>query len=236
MTSSPWPHSPPCTCPSPQQLLWQLASPSLPVGGYSYSEGLETLVQLGKLGSMESLEDWLTAELSSGAIRMDVATLHRSLVALRAGDWGTAQGYDNWLLAQRSCEAMRQQQRQMGRSLLVLLRQWTADGGCPLANWPQEAGLVLVWSLAGERFSLPTVPLLEAFLCSWTANLISVAVRLVPLAASQAQGLQLRLQGPIAELAATAPELDPHDLWPETLGPAMAQLGHGGLYSRLFRS
>ena len=236
MTREDWLLSPPCCCSSPRQLLWQLASPTLPVGGYTYSEGLETVVQQGTLRDAAGLECWLTAELRSGSIRVDAATISRCLTALRAGDQATAKHYDAWLLAQRGCEAMRQQQRQMGRSMLVLLRQLTADHGCSLAGWPDEAGLALAWSLAGERFQLPVVPLLEAFLLSWSANLISAAVRLVPLAAYHGQQLQLRLQGPIAALAAAAPSLDPQALWPETLGPAMAQLGHDGLYSRLFRS
>ena len=236
MTRQDWPPSPPCRCPSPRQLLWQLASPALPVGGYTYSEGLETMVQRGQLQDVDSLECWLTAELSCGAVRVEAATLHRCLLALQAGDRATAERYDAWLLAQRGCGAMRQQQRQMGRSMLNLLRQLTADHGCPLAAWPAEAGLALAWSLAGERFQLPVAPLLEAFLFSWSANLVSAAVRLVPLAAPHGQQLQLRLQAPIAALAAEAPGLDPRALWPETLGPAMAQLGHDGLYSRLFRS
>ncbi len=236
MTRADWPPSPPCCCRSPRQLLWQLASPTLPVGGYTYSEGLETLVQQGTLRDVASLECWLTAELSSGAIGVDAAVINRCLVALRAGDWALAERHDAWLVAQRGCGAMRQQQRQMGRSMLVVLRQLTADQGCPLGHWPQEAGLALAWSLAGERFQLPVVGVLEAFLFSWSANLISAAVRLVPLAARHGQQLQLRLQDPIAALAAAAPNLDPQTLWPETLGPAMAQLGHDGLYSRLFRS
>ena len=217
-------------------MLWQLASPTLPIGGYTYSEGLETIVQQGILRDVAGLECWLTAELSRGSIRVDAATINRCLLALRAGDLASAKRYDAWLVSQRGCEAMRQQQRQMGRSMLVLLRQLTADHGCPLSNWPEEAGVALAWSLAGERFMLPVVPLLEAFLLSWSANLISAAVRLVPLAAYQGQQLQLRLQGPIAALASAAPELDPQGLWPESLGPSMAQLGHSGLYSRLFRS
>ena len=236
MTSADWPPSPPRSCRSPQQLLWQLASPTLPVGGYTYSEGLETLVQQGTLRDVAGLECWLTAELSSGAIGVDAAVINRCLLALQAGDWALAERHDAWLLAQRGCGAMRQQQRQMGRSMLVVLRQLTADHGCPLGHWPQEAGLALAWSLAGERFQLPVVGLLEAFLFSWSANLISAAVRLVPLAARHGQQLQLRLQDPIAALAAAAPNLDPQTLWPETLGSAMAQLGHDGLYSRLFRS
>ncbi|MXZ82775.1 MAG: urease accessory protein UreF [Synechococcus sp. SB0666_bin_14] len=236
MTRPDWPSSPPCCCPSPRQLLWQLASPTLPVGSYTYSEGLETMVQQGRLQDVASLECWLTAELNSGAVRVDAATINRCLLAQREGDWATAQRHDAWLLAQRSCGAMRRQQRQMGRSMLVLLRQLTADGGCPLAHWPDEAGLALAWSLAGERFQLPVAALLEAFLFSWSANLVSAAVRLVPLAARDGQQLQLRLQAPIAALAAAAPSLDPQALWPETLGPTMAQLGHDGLYSRLFRS
>ena len=217
-------------------LLLQLASPGLPIGGYSYSEGLETLVQRGVVQDVATVEQWLQRELACGTIRVDVAALHRCLLALQAGDRPEAERLDRLLLAHRGCEAMRNQQRQMGRSLLLLLQALTADQGCPPGPWPRQAGPVLAWALAAHHFAIPAAPLLEAFLFSWTANLISAAVRLVPLAATDGQRLQLRLQTPIAALAAAAPTLDPDDLWPESMGPAMAQLGHGSLYSRLFRS
>ena len=218
-------------------LLLQLASPGLPIGGYCYSEGLETLVQRGVLADRAAVEEWLLCELACGAVRVDAAALHRCLLALQAGDRRQAERLDQLLLAHRSCEAMRTQQRQMGRSLLHLLRALAADHGCPLDGlWPRQAGPVLAWALAAHHFAVPALLLLEAFLFSWTANLVSAAVRLVPLAATDGQRLQLQLQAPIAALAAAAPTIDPEDPWPETMGPAMAQLGHGNLYSRLFRS
>ena len=55
--------------------LLQLVSPALPVGAFSYSEGLEVLVQTNGLSDEQGVQDWLTAELSRGSLRLEVAAL-----------------------------------------------------------------------------------------------------------------------------------------------------------------
>lgn len=215
--------------------LFQLVSPALPVGAFSYSEGLEVLVQGGRLAGVEALEGWLRSELQRGAVAVEAAALGELQALLRT--WQQGEGrlsavleLDGWLLAQREAQEVRAQQRQMGQSLLQLL----ADLGWP----PPAAGLAWPGAFAWAALCLEIAPpeLEEAYLYSWVANQISAAVRLVPLGPTQGQRLQLALAPCIAERAEVLRGLDPRRLWNGGIGAGLAQLQHAELYSRLFRS
>jgi urease accessory protein len=218
--------------------LLQLVSPALPVGAFSYSEGLEVLVQSGRLADAGAVATWLEAELAHGLLAVEAAALAPLRAALSAWRDGRPDGesalrdLDGWLLAQREAVEVRAQQRQMGRSLLQLLADlgWPLpEAGAPLA-WPGA------WAWAGLCLELEPQALVEAYLYSWCANQISAAVRLVPLGPTEAQRLQLALAPRLAERAASLVGRDPRSLRSAGIGAALAQLGQGELYSRLFRS
>ena len=214
--------------------LFQLVSPALPVGAFSYSEGLEVLVQRGALSDVAAVQAWLQAELQRGAVAVETAALRHLQRALVAGDLEASTGWDGWLLAQREAPELRAQQRQMGQSLLQLL----ADLGWPLPPALAAAGLAWPAAFAWAAHSLELVsPAIEgAYLYGWVANQLSAAVRLVPLGPTQAQRLQLQLAEPIAERAEALAGADPRHLWSGGVGAGLAQLQHAELYSRLFRS
>ena len=107
--------------------LLQLVSPALPVGAFSYSEGLEVLIQNGALNDEFELQHWIEAELQRGALRLEAAAL-KPLRALFQGweDEGLEMpcdliSLDGWLLALRDSAEVRSQQVQMGGSLLALM-------------------------------------------------------------------------------------------------------------------
>ena len=218
--------------------LLQLVSPALPVGAFSYSEGLEVLVQAGALTDAPGLEQWLTSELQRGAVRLEAAALPELVRHLR----GWVQDHDiaardrllhldGWLLATREAAEMRAQQRQMGGSLMALLSEMDhpLPESVPLA-WPAA------WAWAALSLQVSELEMLEGYLYGWVANQLSAAVRLVPLGPTQAQVLQQRLL-PLLEVQAR--ELvgrDPRLLWSAGVGASLAQLAHAELYSRLFRS
>ncbi len=239
--------------------LFQLVSPALPVGGFSYSEGLEVLVQAGRLADAQALRGWLEAELRRGSVAIEAAALASLTAALR--HWRDAEAserapdqepgaaarqtlleLDGWLLAQREAAELRAQQLQMGQSLLQLL----ADLGWPLpaaggpapgaAARPPAMAWPAAFAWAGLCLELAAPDLEEAYLYGWVANQISAAVRLVPLGPTDGQRLQLALAPLIAEQAATLAAADPRDLWSGGVGAGLAQLQHAELYSRLFRS
>lgn len=224
--------------------LLQLASPALPVGGFGYSEGLEVLVQTGRLADAAGVRDWLEAELLRGSLVVEAAALRPLREGLRnwcsaAGQDGMAEAeavaavlrWDGWLLAQREAPELRAQLRQMGGSLLRLL----ADLGLPLPDrrdlaWPAA------WAWAGLALGLEPLAVAEGYLFAWTAGQISAAVRLVPLGPTEGQRLQLELAPLLARRAAELLESDATTLRSGGVGASLAQLGHGELYSRLFRS
>jgi len=244
-----------------QLRLFQLVSPALPVGAFSYSEGLEVLVQAGRLSTPAALEAWLRAELERGAIGLEAAALpglaaalNRARAAATAGqgaDWAAAmaevQELDGWLLATRESAEVRAQQRQMGRSLLRLLADlgWPLPIGATAASAEADASKQnatdslawpAAWAWAGVCLDLPPADLVEAYLYSWVANQISAAVRLVPLGPTEGQRLQLALAPLLAERAPALATSDPRRLWSGGVGAGLAQLSHRELYSRLFRS
>jgi len=228
--------------------LLQLVSPALPVGAFSYSEGLEVLVQEGRLCDGAALGQWLRAELERGTLTLEAAALAELRQALNGWRQGNGQDQhlavlelDGWLLALREAPEVRAQQRQMGASLLQLL----ADLGWPLPVGVADAPVPatrpqLSWpaafAWAGLCLEIGSPELEEAYLYGWTANQISAAVRLVPLGATEGQRLQLQLAPLIAERATELAATDPRDLWNGGVGAGLAQLRHAELYSRLFRS
>jgi urease accessory protein len=212
--------------------LHQLVSPALPVGAFSYAEGLEVLVQAGRVRDVAAVRAWLEAELERGVLAIEAAALPRLMALLEAGDWGEVADLDGWLMAQREAPELRAQQRQMGRSLLQLLTDmgWPLPAGCPRLAWPAA------FAAAGRFLELAPQDVVEAYLYGWTANQLSAAVRLVPLGPTAAQCLQLQLGPQIVRRAEDVLAADPRDLWQGGVGAALAQLGQGALYSRLFRS
>lgn len=223
--------------------LYQLVSPALPVGAFSYAEGLEVLVQSGRLTAVEPLQQWLQAELERGAVALEAA----ALAALQAA-WGRCQqgeaaalaellDLDGWLLAQREAPELRAQQRQMGQSLLQLLADLDQPLPVLLQDLPPRS---LAWpaafAWAAQALELGSPAIETAYLYSWVANQLSAAVRLVPLGPTQAQRLQLQLAPLIAERGRQLALADPRQLWNGGVGAGLAQLQQAELYSRLFRS
>jgi urease accessory protein len=218
--------------------LFQLVSPALPVGAFSYSEGLEVLVQAGQLTDAASLRQWLAAELQRGAIGVETAALAPLVALLPRCCAGEAQAMaevldlDGWLWAQREAAEVRAQQRQMGRSLIQLLGDlgWPLPAACSALSWP----VAFAWAAHCLELASPEIE--EAYLYSWVANQISAAVRLVPLGPTEGQRLQLQLAPLLAERAELLAGCDPRELWSGGVGAGLAQLQHAELYTRLFRS
>ncbi|MDA0718282.1 MAG: urease accessory protein UreF [Cyanobacteria bacterium] len=206
--------------------LFQLISPALPVGAFSYSEGLEVLVQRGLLLDGAGVRTWLEAELHRGALALEAASLPGLLVAEAA----ELRERDSWLLALREAAEVRAQQRQMGASLLGLLADLGFNPPALDLAWPAA------FALAGRALEIVATELVEAYLYAWVASQLSASLRLVPLGPTEAQRLQLGLAPLIAERALELAAADPDQLWSSGVGAGLAQLRHAELYSRLFRS
>lgn len=216
--------------------LLQLSTPALPVGAYSYSEGLETLVQAHHITSVIQLQEWLEQELTVGMIRLEAIALLRTWQAVQADHPSAIAQWNYWLSALRETEEMRLQSWQMGRSLVRLLpeldpelRRWTVATGEP-------CNFAIAFGLAAGCWQIPASDALLGYLHSWVSNLINAGVKLIPLGQTQGQKLLVSLYPTLERAVETVQTVEDEDLVGLGWGVAIASMQHETLYSRLFRS
>ncbi|MBD2080919.1 urease accessory protein UreF [Leptolyngbya sp. FACHB-17] len=211
--------------------LLQLASPALPVGAYSYSEGLETLIDRGIIKTVDDLEHWIVQELQYGAARLEAAMLARSHRATIAQNFDQVLYWNQWFTAARETEELRSQSLQMGGSLLRLFRSLHSD---PLPNFEDGCNFAIAFGLVVALWEIDESAALVAYLHSWAANLVSAGVKLIPLGQTAGQKLLLKLGEEIGR--STIAQLDDSELESCGWGLSIASMTHETLYSRLFRS
>jgi len=218
------------------QLIW-LASPALPVGGFSYSEGLEAAVEWGGIHSEASAADWLSAQLQLSLARSDLPVIAAALTAWRAEDLARVRELNDWLLQTRETSEMRQQTEQMGKSLLEWLRN---HEGADAAHIAACAALPLTYPIAFALAASPNAAsvrdCLLAYAFGWAENMMQAALKSVPLGQSAGQRLLARLSREIPPAVEAA--LVMLDADRQAFSPMLAILSarHETQYSRLFRS
>jgi urease accessory protein len=220
------------------QLLW-LASPALPVGGFSYSEGLEGAVEHGIVATEQQAGDWLVDQLLLSQARADWAVAAAAHRAWQISAWAELPALNGWIVQTRESRELRLQTEQMGRSLLEWLRNGphAADprvavlaASTPAPTWPLAFALATVLAGATARDAL----LAMAF--GWAENMAQSAIKSVPLGQAAAQ----RLLGRLADVIPTAVDLalQADEAQRQAHAPMLAILSarHETQYSRLFRS
>ena len=218
------------------QLIW-LASPALPIGGFSYSEGLESAIEQGLVHDEASVSDWVVDQLHLTQARGDLAVLAQAIPAWQSGDTPRLQALNGWVMATRETAEMRLQTEQMGRSLLDWLRNLQQASSAQLqccAQLPPTYPLAMALAL-----SLAQAPLdqaLQACAFGWCENMTQAALKAVPLGQSAGQRMLARLACEIPAAVATAIHLPDEDR--QAFSPMLAILSarHETQYSRIFRS
>ena len=171
------------------QLLW-LASPGLPVGGFSYSEGLEAAIDAGLVVGEAGARDWLLDQQALVLGRAELPLVAAAWRAWRDGDAARVAVLNDWVVQTRDSAEARLQTLQMGRSLTDWLRQRADDADvrrlavlAPAPTWP------VAWALALARSGAPLREGLLAFGFAWAENMVQAAVKAVPLGQSAGQRL-----------------------------------------------
>lgn len=215
--------------------LLQLASSALPVGAYSYSEGLEYLVESGKIDNRDRLQHWLTQELRYGSIRMEAAILVRAYEAIASQNMDMLWYWNDWLSAARETEELRHQSWQMGQSLVRLIQNLQPSLDLSLAR-DKNYNFAIAFAIASERWQVDLATTAIGYLYSWVSNLVGAGVKLIPLGQTAGQQMLLDLQPHIADIAREVMHLADDDLEACTWGLSLASMAHEIQYARLFRS
>ena len=215
--------------------LLQFVSPALPVGAYSYSEGIETLVQNGKVKDLATLEYWLQQELKYGAISVEAIALLRVYACLENGDRAQLKYWNEWLSAFRETEEIRRQSWQMGRSLTRLLVDLQPALQLTIADCG-DCNFTVAFAIAAHHWQIDSQTAVLGYLYSWASNLANAGVRLIPLGQTQGQQLLLNLYPVLEQTTTTVTNANDDSLKSCGWGLAIASMQHESLYSRLFRS
>ncbi len=218
------------------KLIW-LASPALPVGGFSYSEGLEAAVEAGLVSNEAQAGDWLVDQLQLGQARSDLAVLAQAVPAWRERNFARVQGLNDWLLQTRETHELRLQTEQMGRSLLEWLRNDAQAEQLPLAQCAAlPPSYPVAFALAASTSAASTGEIVLACAFGWAENMMQSAIKTVPLGQSAGQRILARLGQAIPQAVDHALASTDEDRQAFTPMLAVLSSQHEIQYSRLFRS
>lgn len=213
-------------------------SPAFPVGGFSYSSGIEWAVEAGDISDAGSLKDWLAAMLIEGSGFCDGVFLAQAHRAIAADD-------DRALreVAELAAAFVPSRERQLettaqGRAFIEIARAaWDCDG---LAHAIAQCDAAIVYPVAvgivSAAHAIPLEPALHAFLHALLSNWISAGARLIPLGQTDSQRILAALESTVSETARRAIPAKLDDLGSATFRADLASMRHETQYTRLFRS
>lgn len=234
-------------------LMW-LASPALPVGGFSYSEGLEAAVDAGLVTDEHTGAAWLRDQLHLSLARADLAVMAKALPAWMRHDIARITELNQWVTHTRETTELRLQAEQMGRSMV----EWLKNRGhvvakddprlalCgalkPAPTWPVAFALAVAQCLPTASSPTASVPpelvreALLSFAFGWAENMVQAAIKSVPLGQSAGQRMLQALLDDIPAAVDSAMSLADSERQAFTPMLAILSSQHESQYSRLFRS
>jgi urease accessory protein len=218
--------------------LLRLASPQLPIGGYSYSQGLEMAVENQVVVDPASASLWISDQLLLNLARFEAPLLLAHCTAAAEDDWCQLLQLSHEHRASRETRELHQESRQMGYSLQQLLN------GLPELDRPargflaqiDEPHLALGWALASRAWRISPQDALAAWLWSWLENQLAVLMKTLPLGQQAAQRLTSELLPLLQQAQQHATDVDPQHIGSAAFGLSLASMAHERQYSRLFRS
>lgn len=215
--------------------LLRLVSPALPVGGFSYSRGLEAAVAAGWAHDEDTAADWICDLLEQAVCPLDGAVLCRLHRAWSGGDDGAVLYWTRFLRASRESAELALEDEQMGLALARLLMGLDV-AAADLRGTGLPASYTCMFALAAVHWSIPLEPALLGLHWAVAEGQVSAALRLLPLGQSAGQRVLERALPCIERCVARARQFEDDDVGNFAPGLALASAWHETQYSRLFRS
>jgi len=214
-------------------------SPGFPVGAFSYSHGVEYAIEAGLVTDGDGLRHWIDGIIRYGAGRVD-ADLFRDAWQAEAGAGDLAATVE-LANAMRGSKEMALESTAQGTAFLDAVLGTASDPAViaamqRLSAIDRKPAYAVAVAVAAAAVGVPLRPALTSFLHALAANLISAAVRIVPLGQSDGQRALARLEAPILAAANAALSRDPEDFGAAAPMVDWCSMQHETQYTRLFRS
>ena len=218
--------------------LLQLASPTLPVGAYSYSGGLEMAIEDGIVTDAKTAEAWIRDVLEFGLGSFELPLLWRMSVALGDDDYAKFARWNTLFRSGRETAELRTETLQMGHALGILLKDLPFCSADEVARLHSIGALTYpaAYAFAVHHMQVDRQSALVAYLWSWLENQVMAALKAVPLGQSAGQRMLASIGGELPAVAQRATMLEDDELTNFAPGLAIASSRHETQYSRLFRS
>lgn len=215
--------------------LFQLISPSLPVGGFTYSQGLEWAIEAQWVTDKPSLENWLQSILDASVATLELPVLIRLLKAFNGADDVSVVHWTQWLVACRETMELRKEERQRGAALARLLPSLDVQVPAHLATTVANCQLTGI-ALAASQWGIDCQQLCRGYCWSWLENNVVAGVKLIPLGQTHGQQIMLEMAKTIPTAVTQAMGTNDNDIRSSTPAMAIASSRHETQYTRLFRS
>ena len=232
--------------------LLQLVSPSLPVGAYAYSDGLEAAVHHGWITDEASARSWIIGRLDNQVGGLDIPILARCYRCWRRDNHQLATDWSAMLLAYRETRETRAAERALGRALARLLLELDIQLDANMvADWrdAEHTSFVALFALAAVRLTIApsandsstaspmALPAVAAgYAWSLAESLVAAAIKLVPLGQSAGQRILLAAGSAIPAMVERGLSVEDHEIGTFAPAAGIASAWHETLHTRLFRS
>lgn len=222
------------TLSSGQLLHWmQWSSPSLPIGGFSWSRGLEAAVQLDWVTSEASFEEWLIPQIYHAMAESDLPYLIRLYQAWGNDNLEKVQYWNDLVIASRETHQLRQEERLSAKALKRLMEKTGLLGEITL---PEQPSTLCLFALRASLLSLPVEALLTSTLWTWMDAQIAAGIKLIPLGQTSGQQIFQRMVPHMEAAITKSIGIEDANIGNSMPGHVMAAALHETCYSRLFRS
>jgi urease accessory protein len=215
--------------------LIRLTSPSLPIGGYSYSQGLEFAISSGWVHDVSTASDWIQGLLKSSLINLDIPVLKNLYEAWQEPALDRVNYWNEFLSASRDAFELQEEDRQLGKALARLLVDLDFDEAKPFLK-PPYGGFLTLYSLATVRWNISLSDAASGFLWMWAENKVLCAMKIIPLGQTDGQKILSAVIETISNVVVQGLGLPEDAIGYTAPGQGIASALHESQYTRLFRS
>lgn len=215
--------------------LMQLVSPSLPVGAFTYSQGIEWCVEEKWLHDANTLEQWLSDLLQTSMQEMELPVLLRLMQAWSDRDNNSLQYWSDLIMASRETAELRMEEKNRAYALYRLLSSLDMTEVTKYETIIKSSQIT-GYSFACVKWNIPSHQACLGYVWSWLENLVIAALKLVPLGQTDGQKILMHLSSKVDEVLEIATQLRDEDVGCSNPALAIASARHEIQYTRLFRS